>query len=138
MYAAAQAAVAGFDTLSSDENKTFIYTGNYLNLHPLPLFTNLGVGKAASAHLIAVLSQSYPQKGYKYVNPQFHFGEQCTDKAFSFYYADERKEDGSSVGGGISGENGAEFYFDLASKKTQGPWDATFVGKKGYVDFHGK
>lgn len=39
------------------------------------------------------------------------------------------------MGGKISGENHAEFYYELASKKEQGPWDATFVGGKGYVNF---
>ena len=53
----------------------------------------------------------------------------------SFYYADERNADGTVIGNEISGENHAEFYWELASKKEQGPWAATFVGGKGYVDF---
>lgn len=55
----------------------------------------------------------------------------------SFYYADERKADGGSVGGEINGDNHAEFFWKLVGKKEQGPWDATFVGHE-YVDFGGK
>ena len=54
-----------------------------------------------------------------------------------FYYADERKEDGSVAGGGSSGDAHAQFYLDLASRKDQGPWLATFVKDKGYVEFPG-
>jgi hypothetical protein len=60
----------------------------------------------------------------------------CADvRHLSFYYCDERFADGSSVGGKISGQNHADFYLELALKKEQGPWDATFVGGKGYVNF---
>ena len=52
-----------------------------------------------------------------------------------FYYADERKADGSSIGRGISGEAAGEYYFELAQKKAQGPWLQTYVDGKGYVDF---
>ena len=59
----------------------------------------------------------------------------CVLDIYSFYYGDERKPDGAAVGQAISGENHAEFYLKLAQEKKQGPWDATFVGGKGYVDF---
>jgi hypothetical protein len=55
-----------------------------------------------------------------------------------FYYADERKEDGAPIGTAISGSAHANFYYELAQRKEQGPWDATFVEGKGYVDFAGK
>lgn len=42
------------------------------------------------------------------------------------------------MGTEINGQNHAEFYLELAKKKEQGPWEATFVLGKGYVDFGGK
>lgn len=53
-----------------------------------------------------------------------------------FYYADERKADGSVAGGAIDGDAHAEFYYELSQKKEQGPWQATFVKGTGYVDFN--
>ncbi len=38
----------------------------------------------------------------------------------------------------LNGDAHAEFYYELANKKEQGPWEATFVKGKGYVDFKGK
>lgn len=38
----------------------------------------------------------------------------------------------------INGQAAADFYFKLAESDKQGPWDATFIGGKGYVDFEGK
>lgn len=63
----------------------------------------------------------------------------CQDQLTSsrFYYADERKEDGTVAGGAISGAAHAQFYWDLASREDQGPWLATFVKDKGYVSFPG-
>jgi hypothetical protein len=52
-----------------------------------------------------------------------------------FYYADERKEDGSPASMAISGEAHAEHYIDLAEGKEQGPWHQTFVGGQGYKKF---
>ena len=65
VYAAAQAAVAGFDELPSGSLKTFIFTGNGLNTKPIPVLLTLGVGKTAAAHLIWAASLSYKPKGYK-------------------------------------------------------------------------
>lgn len=42
------------------------------------------------------------------------------------------------MGSNINGENHAEFYYELANKKEQGPWDATFTLGNGYVDFGAK
>lgn len=55
----------------------------------------------------------------------------------SFYFGDEMKADGTPANYEISGENHANFYLELASKKEQGPWNASFVGSK-YVDFSKK
>ena len=65
VYAAAKEAVAGFDTLPSESIKTFIYTGNRLNIEVMPELLDLGVGKAASAYLIESWAKTYTQKGYK-------------------------------------------------------------------------
>jgi len=55
----------------------------------------------------------------------------------SFYFADQRKADGAPIGTDLSGQAHADFYYELAQNKEQGPWDATFVEGKGYVDFSG-
>jgi hypothetical protein len=52
-----------------------------------------------------------------------------------FYYADERKEDGSPVADAIDGDAHAEYYYELSQREDQGPWLATFVKGTGYVDF---
>jgi hypothetical protein len=46
--------------------------------------------------------------------------------------------DGAPIGTAISGSAHATFYYELAQRKEQGPWDATFVEGKGYIDFAGK
>lgn len=62
---AAKKAVQGFQQLPSTVSKTFIYTGNFLNKEVLPAFLSQGMGKSASAHLIAVASKAYAAKGYR-------------------------------------------------------------------------
>jgi hypothetical protein len=52
-----------------------------------------------------------------------------------FYYADERKSDGSFAGKGIDGPAHAEHYFYLATQPTPLEWHQTFVKGKGYVKF---
>lgn len=52
-----------------------------------------------------------------------------------FYYADERKEDGSPASMDVSGEAAAQHYVELAEGKEQGPWQQTFVIGKGYQRF---
>jgi NAD(P)-dependent dehydrogenase (short-subunit alcohol dehydrogenase family) len=66
-YVAAQKAVEAWTSLPGDVKKTFIYTGNRLNVHipPVPLFLNLGVGKSASAYWISVADQNYAARGYR-------------------------------------------------------------------------
>jgi hypothetical protein len=60
--------------------------------------------------------------------------QMLTGGGHRFYYGDERKADGSHGGMGISGENHAKFYLDLAESEQQVAWKATFVDGK-YVDF---
>lgn len=53
-----------------------------------------------------------------------------------FYYADERDSEGAGVPlDKLSGEFAGEFYWDLAEKKQDIPWFATYVAGKGYVHF---
>ncbi len=67
-FAAAQEAVRSFDAINDkDTPRTFIYTGNICNQAAFLPFLTLGVGKAASSHMIALASKSYVDKGYRYV-----------------------------------------------------------------------
>jgi len=66
VYAAAQEAVFGFDSLPKETLKSFIYTGNGLNVvTPMPVLLTLGVGKSAAAHLIQASSIAYKDAGYR-------------------------------------------------------------------------
>lgn len=65
MLAAAKAAVKEWDTLGSPASATFLYTGNGFTEKPFRGTMDLGVGKAASANLIALLADEYKAKGYK-------------------------------------------------------------------------
>jgi NAD(P)-dependent dehydrogenase (short-subunit alcohol dehydrogenase family) len=66
-YVAAQQAVLGWESLPKDVKKTFIYTGNILNtaVAPVPIFLNLGVGKAASAFWVGSADGLYADKGFR-------------------------------------------------------------------------
>lgn len=55
----------GFETLPGDVKKTFIYTGNKLNVAPMPQLLDLGIGKAGAAHLIHAATLGYNKDGYK-------------------------------------------------------------------------
>ncbi len=50
-----------------------------------------------------------------------------------FFYADERKDDGASIGADVNGDAHADFYAELAAAGEDIPWQATFVKGKGYV-----
>ncbi|KAF2143512.1 uncharacterized protein K452DRAFT_347419 [Aplosporella prunicola CBS 121167] len=76
-YHAAQLATEGFKSLPPDVPKTFIYTGNGLDSSPQPMLLTLGVGKSAMAHTIECAATAYAGKGW------------------TFYYVDERLEDGN-------------------------------------------
>lgn len=66
VYAAAKEAVSAWDSLPEGTKKTFIFTGNILDQALLvanPSFLDLGVGKAASAHLVSFADAVYAEKG---------------------------------------------------------------------------
>lgn len=67
VYAAAQEALKGWETLSKETKKAFIYTGNILNktVLPVPLMLNLGMGKSASSYLIGTADAVYSAQGYR-------------------------------------------------------------------------
>ncbi len=67
-FVAAQQAVTGFAQLPASAAKTFIYTGNILNTTIIPPLLDLGVGKAATAHIIQSAAAAYKDRGYKYAN----------------------------------------------------------------------
>ncbi|KAL7805011.1 hypothetical protein V8C44DRAFT_352447 [Trichoderma aethiopicum] len=116
-YVATQLAIRSFAILPPESSKTFIYTGHKQHLMVIPPLLSQGIGKSGSAHLLHYLSEEHKNAGYK------------------FYFADERKSDGSPVYGAISGPAHGAFYTALAAQKTQGPWNATFVKDQGYVAF---
>ncbi|RMZ77280.1 hypothetical protein DV737_g4466, partial [Chaetothyriales sp. CBS 132003] len=115
-FVAAQQAVSGFAQLPASAARTFIYTGNVLNVAILPRFLSQGVGKSGAAHMIWAASEAYKDRGYK------------------FYYVDERKADGSPKYR-INGDAHADLFWELAHAKTQGPWMQTFVQGVGYKKF---
>ncbi|KAK4031884.1 hypothetical protein C8A01DRAFT_41682 [Parachaetomium inaequale] len=116
-FVAAQQAVSGFAQLPASAARTFIYTGNVLNVSVLPRFLSQGIGKSGAAHMIWAAADAYKDCGYK------------------FYYADERKPDGSPKYR-IDGDAHANLYWELADGKTQGPWLQTFVMGVGYKNFN--
>lgn len=62
---AAKRAVQSFQQLHTNTHATFIYTGNILNQEVMPPLISLGIGKSASAHIIAVASKVYASEGYR-------------------------------------------------------------------------
>jgi hypothetical protein len=118
-YVAAQQAVSGWETLPADTKKTFIYTGNALNVQliPVPAMLTLGVGKSASSFWVGLADASYSAKGYRFI------------------YADERQADGKTKGSALDGAAHADFYEQLVKHEGNVPWHATFVKDKGYVKF---
>ena len=54
-----------------------------------------------------------------------------------FYYADERKADGSPKYR-VDGDAHADLYWELSEEKAQLPWMHTFVKGEGYKDFGDK
>ncbi|TAQ91473.1 hypothetical protein B7494_g164 [Chlorociboria aeruginascens] len=119
VYAAIHECISSWEEAKTPGNgvgKTFIYTGNRLNIEPMPLFMSMGVGKTATAQLIRTLTIGFAGK-------------------YRFYYADERKANGAPISLEISGKAAAEFYYELVQRKEQGNWNAKFVEGKGEVDF---
>ncbi|CCT73881.1 uncharacterized protein FFUJ_09292 [Fusarium fujikuroi IMI 58289] len=115
-FIAAQQAVAGFAQLPESAARTFIYTGNILNVTILPKFLDAGVGKSGAAHMMWAAADAYKSKGYK------------------FYYADERKPDGAPKYR-VDGDAHADLYWELSQGKEQGHWMQTFVKGEGYKKF---
>lgn len=66
-YVAAQQAVRGWETLPEETKKTFIYTGNILNVSivPMPMMLTLGIGKSASAYWIGLADTMYSAQGIR-------------------------------------------------------------------------
>ena len=64
-FVAAQQAVLGFEQLPDSASKTFIYTGNILNITTMAPLLNLGVGKSATSHIIQSAAAAYADQGYK-------------------------------------------------------------------------
>jgi hypothetical protein len=141
-FVAAQQAVTSFENLSSSDSRTFIYTGNILNHGPLaafPTLLDLGVGKSATAHIIQAASNAYKDQGFKYVRLLCFLGTVWKRNVYlltvtRFYYADERKADGSAAFA-IDGEAHAKIFTQLAEGTAQGPWEQTFVKGVGYKNF---
>ncbi|RSL62888.1 hypothetical protein CEP54_005489 [Fusarium duplospermum] len=119
-YIAAQQAVAGWGTLPKESKKTFIYTGNILNVSvfPVAMTLDLGVGKSASVYWVKAADILYKARGFR------------------FFYADERTEDGKIIGKDVDGTAHAEFYAQLAKQEQDIPSQATFIKNKGYVAFN--
>ncbi|KAI0159664.1 NAD(P)-binding protein, partial [Xylariaceae sp. FL1272] len=115
-FVAAQQATLGFAKLPASASRTFIYTGNILNTTILPAFIDQGMGKSAAAHMIWAASAAYSDRGFK------------------FYYADERKADGTAIYK-VDGEAHADMYWKLAEERTHCPWLQTFVKGVGYTKF---
>lgn len=69
-YVAAQEAVKAWKSLPAETKKSFIYTGNPLNVQilPDPLFLDLGVGKSAASYWIGSADTLYKERGYRLVN----------------------------------------------------------------------
>lgn len=61
----AQEAVKGFKQLSSSSSRTFIMTGNALNVIANPPVLPFGMGKNAAAHMIKSASIAYAPSGFK-------------------------------------------------------------------------
>ncbi|KAL6923973.1 hypothetical protein ACHAPO_006593 [Fusarium lateritium] len=115
-FIAAQQAVAGFAQLPESASRTFIYTGNVLNVAMLPQFMAAGIGKSGAAHMIWNASAAYKDSGYK------------------FYYVDERKPEGGPIYR-VNGDAHGEMYWNLSQDKEQGEWLQTFVKGVGYKKF---
>ena len=66
-YIAAQQAVTAWQTMPTDIKKTFIYTGNHLNINipTMPVFMDLAMGKSASASWIGLADSMYAGKRFR-------------------------------------------------------------------------
>jgi len=115
-YAAAQAAVGGFEWLSPTIPKSFIFTGNKGAAAITPGIFTLGLTKAATWYMIQTLAAAYKDQNY------------------GFYFVDERTPEGKGMIY-ISGSAHAEMFLELAQRKAPGEAFVTFVRGKGEVKF---
>ena len=95
---------------------------------------DLGIGKSATAHMIQYAALSYKDQGYKSVFPALILPRMKLTR-YRFYYADERKADGSAAYFDIDGDAHGKLYTQLAEGKSQEPWLQTFVKGVGYKHF---
>jgi len=113
LYAAAQAAVEGWEGLGEDDGtpRVLIYTGNPLPWINVPTLVSLGMGKSASATLVESLAATYGAGGKR-----FYFTMQVDEKTGGIY-------------NGIDGPIAAQVYWDLIQRKEQGGWKISFDKK---------
>ena len=64
---AAKKAVAGFKQLLDSAARTFIYSGNKLNVRSDPKSSPFGIAKTGAPHMIWDCSNAYRSQGYKRV-----------------------------------------------------------------------
>ncbi|KAL0638007.1 hypothetical protein Q9L58_002942 [Maublancomyces gigas] len=108
LWAAARVAVAGWEKLDSAVPKAFIFTGNLLPWINIPKYVTLGIGKAASAHIIESLASTYGKRGSR-----FYFAYQVNDVDGGLYM-------------GIDGPLTATTYLDVIKRSEQGSWRVGF------------
>ncbi|KAL0942389.1 short-chain dehydrogenase [Colletotrichum truncatum] len=110
-WVAAGEAAKGWNE-AGEKNGRFIFTGNGLNTKPVPvpLFLTLGAGKSLAWYWVGAADGFYQSKGWR------------------FFYADERKADGSNAGGDLGAESHGKFYLHLAEGYVEElPSAVTFV-----------
>jgi len=113
LYAAAQAAVEGWEGLGKDDSapRALIYTGNPLPWINVPTLVSLAMGKSSSATLVESLAATYGASGKR-----FYFTMQVDEKTGGIY-------------NGIDGPIAAQVYWDLIQRKEQGGWKISFDKK---------
>ena len=62
---AAKEAVKSFKQLDRSASRTFIMTGNMLNVVVNPPVLVFGMGKSAAAHMVKAASMAYEKQGFK-------------------------------------------------------------------------
>jgi NAD(P)-dependent dehydrogenase (short-subunit alcohol dehydrogenase family) len=62
---AAKEAVKGFKQLPSSASRTFIMTGNTLNVVAWPQVLTFGMGKSSAAYMVWCASVAYERQGFK-------------------------------------------------------------------------
>ncbi|KAJ4393052.1 hypothetical protein N0V93_002258 [Gnomoniopsis smithogilvyi] len=104
---------------------TFIMTGNACPRFmipqsefpvPLAMITTLGIGKSGAAYFLATADEVYKEKGLR------------------FFFADERKASGQTVGFDVSGESHVPVYLEMVTGGDDWPYYVTFAEGK-YVKF---